>query len=571
MNWKRVARACMCLLVVCCVLLNVCAIPAKATGLGGLLTASTVAVPGVNVVTAVLIGLGVLYVVGSTDWEELVRDVDTHLKNSGFYDAAGNVTAYITDTATGAFSVASDLIQSVWDYLWSSGTLEEGKDYSHAETGFVLCSSDAPLHAYWKSINIYSLVSSASPDSFLLTSCRGSSLSNVSSWYGLGLRYNSTFDCNVLMTVVTSDLQNYTSVSFPFGTFADWEFSGSVGADFTNDPSGRGNVSMFCLSYADAEQVYLNNLASSPEIYFITPDSYILPRYGRMSFVDSACLYNVGYINRSSGAVTFLDYVDLLVAYDYNGYIVSGLCPSYSSEDCIVSDSDVTLGQLADPDEEVSVGYPVWFGNGTTVSNPETQTQTQVVPIPNVNANTDLSTLTQEDVWSGTLSDAIVDANTGTVSGTPIADFWAGLTNAIVTPLLEGIASIFIPSEDFVTAKFEALRSEFAFADSIMGTAELFVPLLQGLEPTPPVIYIDLGASTGDYDFGGKVPFVDLRWYAEYKPTVDALLSAFMWLVFLWRVFIRLPGIISGVPFFVPDSIVPNGEEKTIVVQRWNK
>lgn len=38
-----------------------------------------------------------------------------------------------------------------------------------------------------------------------------------------------------------------------------------------------------------------------------------------------------------------------------------------------------------------------------------------------------------------------------------------------------------------------------------------------------------------------------MSWYARYKPIVDPFLSAFMWLVFSWRIFTQLPNIINGV------------------------
>ena len=47
--------------------------------------------------------------------------------------------------------------------------------------------------------------------------------------------------------------------------------------------------------------------------------------------------------------------------------------------------------------------------------------------------------------------------------------------------------------------------------------------------------------------YGGTEIFVDFAWYAEYKPTVDAFLSGFLWLAWLWLVFKRLADIINGV------------------------
>lgn len=164
---------------------------------------------------------------------------------------------------------------------------------------------------------------------------------------------------------------------------------------------------------------------------------------------------------------------------------------------------------------------------------------------------------------------------TGTFADTAVGTFIDSLIDALMAPfewlanaLLEGIKAIFVPHEDFLTDKVDALRSEFSFADSIISTFELFGNSLLAFSTSPPVIYVDLGASTGSYYLGGKVPFVDLTWYAAYKPTVDLLLSAFMWLVFVWRVGIHLPGIIRGSSGDVPGGIVPSGTEKSLIVKR---
>ena len=108
--------------------------------------------------------------------------------------------------------------------------------------------------------------------------------------------------------------------------------------------------------------------------------------------------------------------------------------------------------------------------------------------------------------------------------------------------------SLLVPDEDYLSDKIEALQSEFAFVDSIVRTGKALQEGLSGISTEPPVIYLDLGASRGSYYLGGSVPFLDLRFYEEYKPTVDAIISAFLWICFVWRLLIKLPGIISGMP-----------------------
>lgn len=112
----------------------------------------------------------------------------------------------------------------------------------------------------------------------------------------------------------------------------------------------------------------------------------------------------------------------------------------------------------------------------------------------------------------------------------------------------DGIKSLVVPETDYLSGKVNELCQNFGFADSIVRTAKALHFGLANITTEPPVIYIDLGAFRGDYNIGGRVPFLDLRWYAEYKPTVDIIISAFLWICFAWRMFLKLPGIISGMP-----------------------
>ena len=67
-----------------------------------------------------------------------------------------------------------------------------------------------------------------------------------------------------------------------------------------------------------------------------------------------------------------------------------------------------------------------------------------------------------------------------------------------------------------------------------------------GLGSKPPIIWIDLSAATGSCLWGGRQIFMDLTWYADYKPKMDAILGAIIWLWLAWRVFLSVPGIING-------------------------
>ena len=78
------------------------------------------------------------------------------------------------------------------------------------------------------------------------------------------------------------------------------------------------------------------------------------------------------------------------------------------------------------------------------------------------------------------------------------------------------------------------------------------VDIAQGLSvdlssSTPPVVYVHLEDSESEYIKGGTVKFIDMSWYARYKPYGDVILSGFLWALFAWRMYLKIPGIINGV------------------------
>ena len=255
----------------------------------------------------------------------------------------------------------------------------------------------------------------------------------------------------------------------------------------------------------------------------------------------------------------------------------------------IKGNGDLAIEYVAAPDVPMEQAYPDWYANFRNTTDVDTEDERPVLPIPlkpKEDYATQAESVVQTDVWAGSIEEAPAITPPVVMPETVgLADIWqlikgipAALADVITGPIVggltkigeliksipqaiaEAISAIFVPREDFLTAKWEAIRAEFAFADSIMTSGDMILGVLNGIDPEPPVIYIDLGASEGSYDIGGEVPFMDLRWYERYKPTGDAIISAFLWLVFVWRMFIKLPGIIGGLPGdFVMQGVVNLG------------
>lgn len=106
----------------------------------------------------------------------------------------------------------------------------------------------------------------------------------------------------------------------------------------------------------------------------------------------------------------------------------------------------------------------------------------------------------------------------------------------------------FVPDEELMNQRLEAVRDKFAFINSIAGYGEHLVNCLQSAAGTKaPVITINLGSYEGSYGWGsGGEVTLDFGWYARYKPLVDNLLAGIIWARWLWSVYKRIPEIIHG-------------------------
>lgn len=129
--------------------------------------------------------------------------------------------------------------------------------------------------------------------------------------------------------------------------------------------------------------------------------------------------------------------------------------------------------------------------------------------------------------------------------GATLADILSAIQSLAITiadAIADALVYVFVPSADFITAKVESLRARFDWINPFID----FAKSLSFSGSEPPVIYIHLDAAEGSYYYGGTIPFLDMRWYARYKATGDAIISGFLWALFGWRMYLKLPGIING-------------------------
>lgn len=111
---------------------------------------------------------------------------------------------------------------------------------------------------------------------------------------------------------------------------------------------------------------------------------------------------------------------------------------------------------------------------------------------------------------------------------------------------------LFVPDAKFIETRLPELIGKWSFGPDLMWFADRVKDVFNQDGQSPPVIKVDLSAAEGKIKFtdktgeAAKVNMLDFSWYGRYKPAVDKVLSAFMWLGFLWAVYRNLPALMSG-------------------------
>ena len=79
------------------------------------------------------------------------------------------------------------------------------------------------------------------------------------------------------------------------------------------------------------------------------------------------------------------------------------------------TDDAIELGQVAPPAVPIPDGYPEWHTNARPATNPDTDEEITVLPIPfnpSADPETQIGTLTQPDIWQGSIAEPMPDTDT---------------------------------------------------------------------------------------------------------------------------------------------------------------
>lgn len=117
------------------------------------------------------------------------------------------------------------------------------------------------------------------------------------------------------------------------------------------------------------------------------------------------------------------------------------------------------------------------------------------------------------------------------------------LGKKIIELLGDLLNTLFIPSEDRITALQNTVMSKFDFVESIKIAINSFMDIINNLGNAP-VLHLNLGATK--YTDEMNVAVIDLNWYKPYKQYGDVVLTGIIYAFYLFRLFYNAPNIISG-------------------------
>lgn len=103
---------------------------------------------------------------------------------------------------------------------------------------------------------------------------------------------------------------------------------------------------------------------------------------------------------------------------------------------------------------------------------------------------------------------------------------------------------IFVPSQERIDAITNTVKAKFEFVDSVKTAINSVKDILNNLGNAPK---ITLNLKATKYTEAQNAVVFDLSWYAPYKAYGDLVITGFIYLMFIWRLFVSLPNIINGV------------------------
>lgn len=100
---------------------------------------------------------------------------------------------------------------------------------------------------------------------------------------------------------------------------------------------------------------------------------------------------------------------------------------------------------------------------------------------------------------------------------------------------------LFVPSQESIENLFGPIQEKFAFIDEIKIYITQLQDMFESVEEAP-----SLTINVNSKYYEGDLKILDLSFFAPYKKYSDMLITAFVYILFAWRLITHLPAIING-------------------------
>lgn len=112
----------------------------------------------------------------------------------------------------------------------------------------------------------------------------------------------------------------------------------------------------------------------------------------------------------------------------------------------------------------------------------------------------------------------------------------------LIELLKEALEFVFVPQQSSIENLVNKVTSKFGFIDSIKNSISDIQDMLQNIDNGSAVFTVDIDSPWYD----GEATLFDLAWYKPFKSYGDLVFTGFAYIFFIWRIYMRLPSIISG-------------------------
>ena len=544
-GYKALLRSLVCLALVLCLIINISPVKAKAAE-----PITLVAIGAASVAAAVLAGLGIQAGVESGTFEDIANTFGQWTEGAGLaVDGMIQVALKVTEDGIYIPYVAQNIIELyrswVYDYEVIFDTSELGTTYRTFTSspwggaGYLTSTSQTGvLYFVWNNTNYYLVYSPQDPLGMAAYFYRAS---------GARLDFTSKNAANGYNYVCG---QVYTS-----GSVAELPFGGivtGITGTTTTVALGRAFLEKYGGSLPLLESIYTNadlTLGDIPKATVPLAEGYADWAAGAITLPGSQEEYYPIYIPSASAGVGSLTQPGVQAG-GIGADVLDGLLGS--GDEAKPGEGDDVL-----PFVPGSIGATAWdtFTDWITAHWQAILEAIRAIP----GAFTEwfeelIGTLKSMYTAFSTWLESIV---AGIQS---IIEWLSTLPQAIAEAIAQALSWAFAISDTYIATKVEGLMELYPYLDTYKALGGDLRSFFFSLGTQPPIIYIDLGAGHLYGPIGGKTVFVDLTWYAQYKPTVDVIISAFLWLWFAWRFFLMIPALIQGQsgvwrdPDNVPDS-----------------